>query len=130
MHAALRETIKLLDGCAILTLPADVDDDLLLSLTTEFYNHVTHEGLPGVVFDFSNLRAIDYQLAERLFEFANGVRTLGVQVEFCSICPGVASSLALLDFDAGDMPISPSLTDSLDAIRPQSGGHDAWIGCK
>jgi len=98
-----------------------VDDELLHSLSCQFYSYVIREDLQGVVFDFSNLRALDCRLAEALFGFAKAVRTLGPQVEICSICPGVASSLALLDFDAGEIAISRSLTASLDAIHSRSG---------
>jgi len=121
MGSALRETVKQLDGCAILTLPSDVDDELLHTLSGQFCSYVMHEELFGVVFDFSNLRALDCQLAEGLFGFAKAVGTLGLRVEVCGICPGVASSLALLGFEVGDMSISHSLTASLDAIRSRSG---------
>jgi len=121
MSSALRETVKQLHGCAILTLPSDVDDELLHSLASQFYSYAMHEDLLGVVFDFSNLRALDCQLAEGLFIFAKAVSTLGLRVEVCCICPGVASSLALLGFDARDISISRSLTASLDAIHSRSG---------
>jgi len=80
MNSVLRETVKQLHGCAILTLPSDVDDELLHSLSCQFYSYVIREDLQGVVFDFSNLRTLDCRLAEALFGFAKAVRTASVPV--------------------------------------------------
>jgi len=112
----IRELVKRVDGCAILSIPADIDDDLLEKIADKVCAYVGSHQLHGVVIDFSNLIALDRVLAEALFDMARAISTLGPSVQVCGICPGLASSLALLGFETGGIPVAGTLDSAIQAI--------------
>ena len=94
---SILEIIKQVDGYAILSLPADIDDATVPELSSQLCEFIVHNNVPGLIFDFSNLHSMDRALCHSLTRLMYTAHILGVTVNTTGICAGIASTLALLD---------------------------------
>jgi len=116
MNDNSHQLFKRVDNCAILTIPDDIDDDLLTAITTISCEYVGEQRLNGLVIDFSHLQALDTKTTTGIFDLARTIQAMGTPVHVTGICAGLASSLAILDFNPGDIPVHGSLDHAMQRL--------------
>jgi len=123
MNDDTHKIFQRLDNCIILTVPADIDDEQLKLITSTSCDFIKSEAFDGMVIDFSQLRALDKNTMDSLFNLAKAIRTMGVPVRASCISAGLASSLAILDFDPGRISVSGSLDHALNKLKSARMAH-------
>jgi len=118
---ATRELIKNVEGCAILTVPNDVDHNLIDSLTDQACQYAATHTLIGMVLDFSSLNAANSRLVRALINLAHAIELLGIPVRMTGISPGIASALILTDTNIDDIRVLGTIDRCLAELQPQSG---------
>ena len=99
-------------GCLVVTLQADLYDDLLERIRQGVLERIETQAVRGVVFDLGAVRVLDGFIFNHLADTARMTALLGAQAVFVGFAPGVVSSLVDLDVD----------TTSLHAFRSIEAG--------
>ncbi len=120
-----REIIKKVEGCAIFTVPNDVDHSLIDTLTAQVCQYAATHALCGLIVDFSSLKAANNHLIQSLIRLAQAIELLGIPVRLTGIPAGIASALALMDTDIGDIEIRTTIERCLAELRPDRTGRPA-----
>jgi len=123
----IREIIKRVDGYAIFSIPADIDDAELPEISTQLCEFIVHHHVPGLTFDLSNLHSIDRALCHALIELILATRALGIPVNTTGICAGIASTLALLDSNTESISAFGTLDRCLTDLKNKSCNRDASV---
>ena len=124
---SIREIIKQVDGYAILTLPADIDDAILPELSSQLCEFIAHNNVPGLVFDLRNLHSMDRALCHSLIRLMFTANILGVAVNTTGICAGIASTLALLDSNTESIRAFGTLDQCLADLKDQNSNQRAPV---
>ena len=107
-QAALAMTM----GCLVVTLQADLYDDLLERIREGVLDRIGSLAVHGVVFDLGAVRVLDAYTFNHLADTARMTALLGAKAVFVGFAPGAVSSLVDLDVD----------TTSLQAFRSLEAG--------
>ncbi len=120
-----REIIKNVEGCAIFTVPNDVDQSLIDTLTAQICQYAATHALCGLIVDFSSLKAANSRLIQSLARLVQAIELLGIPVRLTGIPAGIASALALMDTDIDGIEIRSTIDRCLAELRPGSAGRPA-----
>ncbi len=103
--------IRVVDGMAMLGIPADVDERTVDELREIALARVRAEDIRAFVLDFSGVHALDSRLMTRLIELGRAVRALGAPVGVSGIRAGLASALVALGLTELGFPAGVGLDD-------------------
>jgi len=117
---SVREVVKRVDGYAIFSIPADIDDENLPALGSRLCVFITKNTVPGITFDFSNLHSIDRHICHALIQLMQAVSALGVATNVAGICAGIAATLALLDTETDDIRAFGTLDICIADLKEQN----------
>lgn len=93
-HAAL----GVFQGCLLVSVQADLYDDLLIAIREQTLRKIHSKTVKGVVFDMSSVKVMDTFVFKHLVDTGKMALILGVEAVFSGFQPGVVS--ALVDMEA------------------------------
>lgn len=99
-HAAL----TIFQGCLLVTVQADLYDDLLVEIREQTLRKVHSKTVKGVVFDMSSVKVMDSYVFNHLADTGKMALILGVETVFAGFQPGAVS--ALVDMEADTTTVS------------------------
>ena len=100
-------------GCLVVTLQGELYPETLDKVEKEVLETVYTSTLNGVIFDMSAVRILDSYSFNFLVKIVKSIKLLGMEAVFCSLQPGVVSSLVDLDVDIEGFQSFLSIEDSL-----------------
>lgn len=91
--------LSILQGCLVVTLQADLYDDLLARARQSILESVHASAIAGVVFDMSSVRVLDSFVFNHLAATSRMIGLLGARAVFVGFQPGSVSALVEMDVD-------------------------------
>ncbi|MBI5589715.1 MAG: STAS domain-containing protein [Deltaproteobacteria bacterium] len=95
-----KAAVSIVQGCYVVSVQADLYDDLLVRIRQDILNRVYSKTVKGVVFDMSAVTVMDTYVFNHLVDTGKMTLLLGVETIFIGFQPGVVSALLDIDVDA------------------------------
>ena len=108
--------LHFIDGCLIVPVRSEIDDDYLSRLTRETLRKTSGAGIKGVLIDVSAVRVLEAFHFSLLADMAKMVALLGARAIFVGFQAGVAAALIDLEVDIKDISSVVTMTDGLAAL--------------
>jgi anti-anti-sigma regulatory factor len=108
-HAAL----GVFQGCLLVSVQADLYDDLLVAIREQTLQKVYAKTVKGVIFDMSAVRVMDTFVFNHLADTGKMAMVLGVETVFAGFQPGAVSALVDLSADTADINSFRSCEEAL-----------------
>jgi len=112
----LSSSIHMIQGCVLVSVPADLDDESAALLQDEAIGMLYRQGSRALLLDFSAVEAMDSTLARSVFDIADMARKTGARAAVVGIGAGMASALALLGFEAGAVKTALNVDEGLQLL--------------
>jgi rsbT antagonist protein RsbS len=94
-----KAAISIVQGCYVVSVQADLYDDLLVRIRKDILNRVYSKTVKGVVFDMSAVKVMDTYIFNHLVDIGKMTLLLGVKTIFIGFQPGAVSALLDLEVD-------------------------------
>ncbi len=94
-----KAAISIVQGCYVVSVQADLYDDLLVRIRKDILNRVYSKTVKGVVFDMNAVTVMDTYIFNHLVDIGKMTLLLGVKTIFIGFQPGAISALLDLEVD-------------------------------
>ncbi|MEW6505811.1 MAG: STAS domain-containing protein [Chloroflexota bacterium] len=108
--------LSIFQGSLVVSVQADLYDDLLLRIREGILNRVYAKTVKGVVFDMTGVRVMDTYVFNHLMNTGRMANLLGVQAVFAAFQPGAVSALVDLDIDSTALRSFRTLEEALEHL--------------
>lgn len=98
-HAAL----TVFQGCLLVSLQADLYDDVLAGIREETLRKIHSKTVQGVIFDMSTVKVLDTYAFKHLADTGKMAMILGVEAVFAGFQPGAVSALVDMEADTASV---------------------------
>ncbi len=117
----LSSSIHMVRGCVLVSVPADLDDESAVLLQDEAIGVLHRLGSRALLLDFSGVEAMDSTLVRSVFDIVDMAQQVGARAAVAGIGAGMASALALLGFEAGNVKTALDVDEGLQLLAEPEG---------
>lgn len=110
-------SLNIVEGCLILNLPREIDDDIFLSVKRDLLNRTAQEKLLGVILDFGSIKIMDSYEFNQFLDLIKMVKLLGHEAVAVGFQPGLVSALIDMNVDTTDLVTFLTMGDALEYMR-------------
>ncbi|MEE9913921.1 MAG: STAS domain-containing protein [Deltaproteobacteria bacterium] len=108
--------LNTIQGCLVVTLQADLYDDLLSRIRQSILESVHAASIRGVVFDMSSVGVLDSYIFNHLADTAKMTQLLGAKAVFTGFQPGAVSALVDLDIDTSNIQMLRNIEEGIEYL--------------
>jgi rsbT antagonist protein RsbS len=105
------------ERCLILTLPQDIDEDVIKNIKKDLLNRIMVSKLIGVIMDFGTIKIMDSYEFNEFLEIIKMVRLLGLETVCVGFQPGVVSALVDMNVNTDGLTTFLNAGDGLEYLR-------------
>jgi rsbT antagonist protein RsbS len=107
-----RHGVQATSGCLVVTLPADLDTEVVGELHV-LLDDISRHRSRGLVIDLSLVNILPSKVATLLVQLASAARLLHSPTVICGINPGLAAALALFGIEFEGVPKARDMDHAL-----------------
>ncbi|HPL67463.1 MAG TPA: STAS domain-containing protein [Smithellaceae bacterium] len=108
--------LNTIQGCLVVTLQADLYDDLLSRIRQSILESVHAASIRGVFFDMSSVGVLDSYIFNHLADTAKMTQLLGARTVFVGFQPGAVSALVDLDIDTSNIQMLRNIEEGIEYL--------------
>lgn len=113
--------MNIVEDCLILSVPDEIDNDILELLKNNVLQKITANSLKGMIIDFSSLAILDSYEYNEFLKLIKMIKLFGLSVFVVGLQPGIVSALIDMDVDTDGLLTFLNLEEGLNAFRIQNG---------
>ena len=124
LQVGSQAALSIVQGCLVVSVQADLYDDLLLRIREDILNRVYSKTVKGVVFDMSGVRVMDTYVFNHLVDTGKMTHLLGVDAIFIGFQSGAVSAIVDLDVDATTLRTYRTIEEAVEHLTSGISTHE------